>query len=98
MAIQQINRVTVGARGNPLKFDRRIVVVTDGRGEMDTADLDAIVSKIKDPAALIDITLLGVDFDDADNGFKEEDKDPTKVCSSSIQSHRLLIVNRKRMK
>lgn len=74
-----IDTATKGTKGNPLKYDRRIIIVTDGRGEMDTDDLEHIAAKIKDTAAPIEIVLLGVDFDDADSGYKEEDKDPDKV-------------------
>lgn len=79
-----IARTTQGTKGNFLKYDRRIIIVTDGRGEMDTTDLDDIASKIKDPAAPIDIVLLGVDFDDSDTGFKEEEKERLKVFMISM--------------
>lgn len=79
LAVQMISGATQGAKGNPLKYDRRIIIVTDGRGEIDTSDLDDITSKIKDPAAPVEVVLLGVDFDDPDNGFKEEDKNSEKV-------------------
>lgn len=46
---------------------------------MDTDDLEAIALKIQDEEAPVEITLLGVDFDDPDYGYKEEDKDATKV-------------------
>ena len=74
-----IDTATRGAKGNPLKYDRRIIVVTDGRGQMATEDLEQLTSKIKDPDAPFEITLLGVDFDDPDVGFKEKKKDPQKV-------------------
>lgn len=73
-----IATATTGKQG-PLKYDRRIVVVTDGYGPIDDEDLDQIVSKIKEDG--IEITLLGVDFDDPDYGFKEEQKDAEKVRS-----------------
>ncbi|PVI02902.1 ATP-dependent DNA helicase II subunit 2 [Periconia macrospinosa] len=78
VAIQQIDTATTGKTGNPLKFKRRIVVVTDGRGAMDIGDLEHIQNKIKDSSAPIQLTLLGVDFDDSENGYKEEDKDDHK--------------------
>lgn len=58
VAIQQIDTATSGKNGNPLKFDRRIIVVTDGRGSMDTSDLGHIKQKIKDIAAPIELVLL----------------------------------------
>ena len=79
VAVQLIDSATSNKAGKPLKYDRRIIIVTDGRGEMDTDDLDAIALKIKDDEAPIEITLLGVDFDDPDYGYKEEDKDANKV-------------------
>lgn len=84
VAVQMIDTATKGTKGNPLKYDRRIIIVTDGRGEMDTDDLEHIAAKIKDTAAPIEIVLLGVDFDDADSGYKEEDKDPDKAKNEQV--------------
>jgi ATP-dependent DNA helicase 2 subunit 2 len=74
-----IDNATKGAKGNPLKYDRRVVIVTDGRGQMDTDDLEQMAMKIKDSDAPFEIVLLGLDFDDPDVGYKEEGKDPQKV-------------------
>lgn len=74
-----MDSATQNKAGKPLKYDRRIIIVTDGRGEMDDGDLDDIAMKIKDVEAPIEIMLLGVDFDDPDYGYKEEDKDARKV-------------------
>lgn len=74
-----IDTATRGAKGNPLKYDRNIIIITDGRGQMTTDDLEQLASKIKDPEAPFEIVLLGVDFDDPDVGFKEEKKNPQKV-------------------
>lgn len=84
LAVQMIDSTTRGAKGNPLKYDRKIIVVTDGRGEWDTDDLEQITMKIKDEAAPIEVTVLGVDFDDAESGFKEEDKEPEKVTAEEL--------------
>ncbi|CAO2653109.1 Nn.00g025200.m01.CDS01 [Neocucurbitaria sp. VM-36] len=84
VAVQMIDNATKGAKGNPLKYDRRVIIVTDGRGDMDTGDLEQIAMKIKDADAPIDIVLLGVDFDDADSGFKEEDKESLKAKNEEI--------------
>lgn len=76
-----------------LKYKRKIVLVTDGRGSMDADDISQITEKIKsDEMELVVMYVLdrqwrgrklttrsGVDFDDPDYGFKEEDKDPEKV-------------------
>lgn len=79
VAIHMIDTATKGAKGNPLKYDRRIIIVTDGRGQMDTEDLEQLTSKIKDPDAPFEIVLLGLDFDDPEVAFKEEKKDSQKV-------------------
>ncbi|KAK3044976.1 ATP-dependent DNA helicase II subunit 2, partial [Coniosporium uncinatum] len=65
-----------------LKYTRRIILVTDGKGAMDAEDLSDIIKKIK--ADNIELIVLGVDFDDADYGFKEEDKDEQKAESEII--------------
>ena len=79
VAVQMIDGATKGKNGNPLKYDRRIIIITDGRGNLDTEDLEQIASKIKHEDAPIEIVLLGVDFDDPESGYKEEDKDSRKV-------------------
>ncbi|KAH7070446.1 ATP-dependent DNA helicase-like protein II [Paraphoma chrysanthemicola] len=79
LAVQMIDSTTQGKSGKPLKYDRKIVIVTDGRGDMDMDDLVEIAAKIQDKDAPIEITLLGVDFDDPESGFKEEDKEPEKA-------------------
>jgi ATP-dependent DNA helicase 2 subunit 2 len=47
---------TKNARGELLKYTRKIYVVTDGRGYLDTTGLEGIVSKLKKTE--IKITLL----------------------------------------
>jgi ATP-dependent DNA helicase 2 subunit 2 len=74
-----VDNATKGAKGNSLKYDRRVIIVTDGRGRMDTDDLEEMASKIKDPDAPFEIVLLGLDFDDPDVGYKEEGKERQKV-------------------
>lgn len=78
-----MDSATQNKAGKPLKYDRRIIIVTDGRGEMDDSDLDDIATKINDAEAPIEVVLLGVDFDDPDYGYKEEDKGEAKVRSST---------------
>lgn len=60
-----------------LKYVRKIVLVTDAMNPMDHDDNEDIVSRLKEDK--IQLVILGVDFDDAEFGFKEEDKDPVKV-------------------
>lgn len=87
-----------------LKYKRKIVLVTDGRGPMDADDSSQITEKIKsDGMELVVMYVLdrdferwqltassGVDFDDPDYGFKEEDKDPEKVFNHNQTIRHLL--------
>ncbi|RBR25821.1 uncharacterized protein FIESC28_01314 [Fusarium coffeatum] len=59
-----------------LKWNRKIFLITDGQGPIDADDLSDISKKMND--SNIQLTILGVDFDDPDYGFKEEDKPGTK--------------------
>lgn len=65
-----------------LKYKRKIVLVTDGRGSMDADDITQITEKIK--ADEVELVVIGVDFDDPDYGFKEEDKDPEKAANEAM--------------
>lgn len=60
-----------------LQYSRKIVLVTDARGPMQADDLSQITDKLKEDS--IELVVLGVDFDDAEYGFKEEGKDATKA-------------------
>ncbi|KAK0312832.1 ATP-dependent DNA helicase yku80 [Friedmanniomyces endolithicus] len=60
-----------------LKYERKIVLVTDARGPTQTDDLGDIITKLKEDD--IQLVVIGVDFDDAEYGFKEESKDATKA-------------------
>lgn len=73
VATEMINKFT-----KKLKYKRKIIVVTDGRAPVDGEGLDAIAKKLNQ--SKIELVVLGVDFDDAEYGFKEEDKSETKVC------------------
>lgn len=65
-----------------LKYIRKIVLVTNGRGPMDTSMLEEIVKKIQ--ADNIELVVLGVDFDDAEYGFKEESKPKQKARNETL--------------
>ncbi|KAI1634123.1 putative Ku family DNA helicase [Biscogniauxia mediterranea] len=72
LAIEMIRRFT-----KKLKYQRRIILVTDGMAPIDGSDdFDEIAAKMK--SSEIQLTVLGVDFDDAEFGFKEEDKPSLK--------------------
>ncbi|OAA73951.1 Spen like and like SPOC, protein [Cordyceps fumosorosea ARSEF 2679] len=60
-----------------LKWNRKIVMITDAQSATDPDDITDIAHKIND--ANINLTVLGVDFDDPEYGFKEENKSPTKA-------------------
>ena len=77
LAIQMIEQ-----KCKKLKYIRRIILVTNGRGELDGDQIEPISSKIKQEG--IELIVLGADFDDEDYPFKEEDKDPQKACNESI--------------
>ncbi|KAM5447592.1 ATP-dependent DNA helicase yku80 [Microsporum audouinii] len=64
-----------------LKYKRKIVLVTNGKGAMDPDGMEGIASKINEEG--IELVVLGVDFDDPEYGFKEEDKDAVKAENES---------------
>lgn len=77
-----------------LKYRRKIILVTNGKGSISSEYLDEIIEKVNSesieliilyasclssaPSLILSLT-RGVDFDDPEYGFKEEDKDPAKV-------------------
>ncbi|RDW57523.1 ATP-dependent DNA helicase 2 subunit KU80 [Aspergillus mulundensis] len=65
-----------------LKWKRKIVLVTNGMGRMNSENLEDIVSKVKEDN--IELIILGPDFDDAEYGTKEEDKDPRKAANEAL--------------
>ncbi|XDG01545.1 hypothetical protein ABKA04_001160 [Annulohypoxylon sp. FPYF3050] len=77
LAIDMIERFT-----KKLKYKRKIILVTDGEGSVDPDDFDDIAGKIKDCG--IELTVLGVDFDDVEFGFKEEDKSSQKRTNEQL--------------
>ena len=79
IAIQMITKYT-----KKLKYKRKIVLVTDGRGHLDD-DPDGIAEiskKIK--ADEMELVVLGLDFDDPEYGYKEENKDFNKLTNEGI--------------
>lgn len=67
-----------------LKYRRRIVLVTDGKGYIDSdpSSLEDIITKINGDH--MELVVLGVDFDDPEYGFKEEDKPPQKADNEAF--------------
>lgn len=65
-----------------LKYKRKIVLVTDGQGPIDEDSLEEIWARINE--LNIELTVVGVDFDDPDYGFKEEDKTRVKTTNEKL--------------
>ena len=64
-----------------LQYIKKIILVTDGKGAIDP-DFGDIPDRIKKDN--IEISILGVDFDDAEYGFKEEDKPEYKAENEKL--------------
>lgn len=66
-----------------LKWKRKIVLVTDGQGTLDAdpEGISEISKKIK--ADEMELVVVGVDFDDLDYGYKEEDKSTEKELNEA---------------
>ncbi|OTB08356.1 hypothetical protein M426DRAFT_316979 [Hypoxylon sp. CI-4A] len=77
VAVDMIEKFT-----KKLKYTRKIILVTDGEGSVDPDDLDDIAAKMK--SSNIELIVLGVDFDDAEFGFKEEDKSSHKRTNEGL--------------
>ncbi|KAK0748664.1 SPOC like C-terminal domain-containing protein [Apiosordaria backusii] len=59
-----------------LKYKRRIILVTNGESKIDDEELDAIAGKLNENK--VELVVIGIDFDDPEYGFKEEDKSTAK--------------------
>ncbi|KAI8634732.1 Ku70/Ku80 N-terminal alpha/beta domain-containing protein [Xylariaceae sp. FL1651] len=77
VAIEMIEILT-----KKLKYNRKIVLVTGGEAPIDDSGIEEICGKIKKSG--IQLVVLGVDFDDAEFGFKEEDKSSIKEQNEGI--------------
>ncbi|KAI9717745.1 MAG: ATP-dependent DNA helicase II subunit 2 [Candelaria pacifica] len=77
IAIQMITKYC-----KKLKYRRKIVLVTNGRGSIEASDMEEITKKLKEDD--IHLVVLGVDFDDPEYGVKEEDKDPLKAQNETL--------------
>ncbi|KAL4923664.1 ATP-dependent DNA helicase 2 subunit KU80 [Aspergillus undulatus] len=65
-----------------LKWKRKIVLITNGMGRMNSENLEDIVEKVKEDS--IELIILGPDFDDPEYGTKEENKDPRKAENEAL--------------
>ncbi|OLL26973.1 ATP-dependent DNA helicase II subunit 2 [Neolecta irregularis DAH-3] len=64
------------------KYDRKIYLVTDGKGPADPDDWDLINQRLQ--GNQIELVICGVDFDDPEYGVKEEDKPSVKRVNEEI--------------
>lgn len=60
-----------------LKYKKRIVVITNATGHIDADDIESTAEQFKSHG--IELVILGIDFDDPEYGFKEEDKPKMKM-------------------
>ncbi|KAH6850278.1 ATP-dependent DNA helicase II subunit 2 [Chaetomium sp. MPI-CAGE-AT-0009] len=65
-----------------LKYNRRIILVTNGESPIDDESLEDVANRLND--SNIELIVIGVDFDDPDYGFKEEDKSKGKANNEKI--------------
>ncbi|KAK3504968.1 ATP-dependent DNA helicase II subunit 2 [Neurospora crassa] len=65
-----------------LKYKRKIIVVTNGESPIDDDQSEEVANMLNDVG--IELIVLGVDFDDAEYGFKEEDKPRHKEQNEKI--------------
>jgi ATP-dependent DNA helicase 2 subunit 2 len=72
----------IGELTKKLKYTRRIYLVTDGQGPIDGDDVEQISNRLNELD--IELVVLGVDFDDTEYGFKEEDKPQLKATNEAI--------------
>ncbi|KUM55730.1 hypothetical protein ACN42_g11509 [Penicillium freii] len=64
------------------KYKRKIVLVTNGTGAMSDDNIEGIIEKMKE--VNIELVIIGADFDDAEYGVKEEDKDSRKAENKTL--------------
>lgn len=60
-----------------LKYKKKIIVVTNATGQIDDDGIQATAEQFKTNG--IELTVLGIDFDDPEYGVKEENKPPQKA-------------------
>ncbi|KAJ5185269.1 DNA helicase ATP-dependent Ku type [Penicillium cf. griseofulvum] len=64
------------------KYKRKIILVTNGTGVMSDDNIEGIIEKMKE--VNIELVIIGADFDDAEYGVKEEDKDSRKTENETL--------------
>ncbi|KAK4202753.1 SPOC like C-terminal domain-containing protein [Triangularia verruculosa] len=69
--------LTMVQQYNPThKIKRRVILVTNGESQIDDDELDSIAEKFNEKK--VELVVIGIDFDDPEYGFKEEDKSTHK--------------------
>lgn len=82
IAMSEIINFTKLKNGNPGKFIRKIILLTDGQSTLDSDDIENITAKVNESG--IELIIIGVDFDDSVFGFKEENKSLFKQQNERI--------------
>lgn len=70
--------------GKKKTWTRKVVLVTDGNSEIETEDWEATVDKMNEMN--VKLTIVGVDFDDPDWNYEEENKSALKVSQLFVSS------------
>ncbi|KAL2022329.1 hypothetical protein VTK56DRAFT_5727 [Thermocarpiscus australiensis] len=65
-----------------LKYNRKIILVTNGESPIEDDSSEDVAKKLNENN--IELLVIGVDFDDPEYGFKEEDKSSTKAENEKI--------------
>lgn len=65
-----------------LKYKKKIIVVTNATGQIDDDGIQDTATQFRDNG--IELVVLGIDFDDAEYGVKEENKPPQKAKNEKI--------------
>ncbi|KAK0722931.1 SPOC like C-terminal domain-containing protein [Lasiosphaeria miniovina] len=65
-----------------LKYNRRIILITNAEAPIDDESSEEVARRLDESD--IELIVLGVDFDDAEYGFKEEDKSSAKANNERI--------------
>ncbi|KAG4440232.1 hypothetical protein IFR05_004311 [Cadophora sp. M221] len=82
LGIDLVDKFTTLKTGKPAKTGRKIVLVTDGQGGIDDDNIESIAERLNEVG--IELVTLGIDFDDLEFGFKEEDKSSLKKHNEAI--------------
>ncbi|KAL2143363.1 hypothetical protein VTI28DRAFT_10542 [Corynascus sepedonium] len=65
-----------------LKYNRKIILVTNGMSPIDDELSEDVANRLNE--CNVELVVIGVDFDDPDYGFKEEDKSRSKANNEKI--------------